>query len=115
MQDFAPLPREKVLVDMAAITERLSRLLSWHSFQDANGLPPKEEQPLRAELYSVEQLERHARELARSHQLATGRAPDKLIARLLDNEGVLVDSYQLVTAAAKPQAPVCPGGRVAAR
>ncbi len=60
-----------------------------------------DEQPLRAELFSVDQLERHAKSLATSHRLATGRVSDKLIARLDENERVLVDAYKLVTAAAK--------------
>ena len=56
---------------------------------------------MRSELFNVEQLERHAKTLAASHQLATGRRTDKLIARLNENESVLVQTYELVTEAAK--------------
>ncbi|HWY85928.1 MAG TPA: hypothetical protein VNX28_04345, partial [Gemmataceae bacterium] len=93
---------------ISAIKERLGRLMSWRNSQDGDGLPPKEEQPLRAELYSVEQLERHARELAASHTLATGRAPDKLLSRLHQNEAILVHSYDLVTAAVKRKRRIAP-------
>ena len=82
--------------------------MSWRNSQDGDGPPAKEEQPLRAELYSVEQLERHARELAASHRLATGRAPDKLLSRLHQNEAVLVHSYDLVTAAVKRKRRIAP-------
>ena len=56
---------------------------------------------MRSELFNVEQLERHAKTLAASHQLATGRGTDKLIARLNENESILVQTYELVTEAAK--------------
>ncbi len=68
----------------------------------------KEEQPLRAELYNVEQLERHAKTLAASHRLATGSAPDKLITRLDENERILIDAYDLVSRAAKRKRRIAP-------
>ncbi len=55
---------------------------------------------MRSELFNVEQLERHAITLAASHQLAVGSATDKLIARLNENESILVQTYDLVTEAA---------------
>ncbi|MCM2329620.1 MAG: cyclic beta 1-2 glucan synthetase, partial [Lysobacter sp.] len=57
------------------------------------------EPPLRSELYSAEQMERHGRNLAGTHRLAPGRAPDRLLARLAANERVLVDVWDLLTAA----------------
>jgi cellobiose phosphorylase len=60
-----------------------------------------DEQPLRAELFNVAQLERHAKAVAASHQLAAGRAPDKLLPRLDENQRVLIEAYDLVTAAAE--------------
>jgi cellobiose phosphorylase len=71
-------------------------------------LPQKDEQPLRSELFNVEQLERHAKTLAASHQLAAGRAADKLIARLNENERILVQTYHLVTAAAERKRRISP-------
>ena len=75
---------KKGLVGIPAIMARLERLLSWRRSENGKGLPHTgaAEQPLRAELFSVDQLERHAKALAATHQLATGRAPDKLIPRL---------------------------------
>jgi len=68
----------------------------------SDGLPSPtgEEQPLRAELFSVDQLARHAAELAMTHQLARGVGSDRLIPRLDENERILVETYHLVTAAA---------------
>ena len=47
------------------------------------------ELPLRAELFSVEQLARHAEALAANHQVVTGRGGNRLLARLEHNEEVL--------------------------
>ena len=46
--------------------------------------------PLRSELFSAEQMKQHGRTLAGQHKLSTGRAPDQLLARLAENESVLV-------------------------
>jgi len=73
----------------------------WRSSTDADGLFSAlgEEQPLRAELFSVDQLARHAASLAKSHQLADRRGSDRLIPRLDENERILVHTYTLLTAA----------------
>jgi cyclic beta-1,2-glucan synthetase len=58
------------------------------------------ESPLRAELFSVSQLARHARTIAGWHERArTQRHDDWLLARLGDNERALRDAYALVTEA----------------
>ncbi|HEV3340130.1 MAG TPA: glucoamylase family protein, partial [Pirellulales bacterium] len=46
--------------------------------------------------------------LAASHRLSTLRASDKLIARLAENESVLVETYDLVTAAANRNRRISP-------
>ncbi len=84
------------------ISENLLRLMSWRRSPDSDSWATKaaDEPPLRAELLSVDQLERHAKAIAVSHRLAEGRAPDKLLPRLDDNQRVLIETYDLVTAAA---------------
>ncbi len=64
------------------------RLLDWMSGH-ARQPPGAGEAPLRAELYSVEQLARHAKALAVSHQVVTRQGPNRLLARLDHNEGIL--------------------------
>jgi cellobiose phosphorylase len=59
--------------------------------------------PLRAELLSADQMDLHARRLAAAHQLSTGRASDQLLARLADNEDVLVDVCTQLSQVADPQ------------
>src|SRR6187401_3503296 len=58
-----------------------------------------DELPLRAELFSIDQLERHAKVVAASHRVTTNRTRDKLLPRLEENERVLIETYDLVTAA----------------
>src|SRR6478672_7087705 len=75
--------------------------MSWRqSAGPASSFTEPDEQPLRAELFSIDQLEQHAKAIAASHQLAAGRVRDTLLPRLHDNERVLIETYDLVTAAA---------------
>ncbi|MDZ4848236.1 MAG: glucoamylase family protein [Pirellulaceae bacterium] len=83
-------------------SEILSRLKLWSRSAERVSALVKlaDESPLRAELFSIEQLERHAKSIATSHLLAPGKGPDKLLPRLIENERVLIETYDLVTAAA---------------
>ncbi|HEJ9094514.1 TPA: glucoamylase family protein [Serratia odorifera] len=47
---------------------------------------------IKAELFSVDQMERYGQRLARSHKLATRKSPYYLLKRLDDNERVLAES-----------------------
>ena len=57
------------------------------------------ETPLRAELFSGEQLRRHAIALAGQHHLDAKPGPNRLLLRLADNEQSLIQAYDLVTGA----------------
>ena len=57
---------------------------------------------LRAELFSIEQLKRHAVTLAGQHKIDPHPGPDRLLPRLSDNARVLLATYDVVTAAAAP-------------
>src|SRR5436190_16017625 len=76
--------------------------MSWRqsAYRAAPSAEFGDEQPLRAELFNVDQLERHAKAIAASHPLAAGRLRDTLLPRLNDNERVLIETYNLVTATA---------------
>ncbi|MGC2456418.1 MAG: glucoamylase family protein [Gallionellaceae bacterium] len=55
---------------------------------------------LRSELFSIEQLKRHAVTLAGQHRIDPRLGPDRLLPRLADNARVLLAAYDVVTAAA---------------
>lgn len=63
---------------------------------------------LRSELFSIEQLKRHAVLLAGQHRIDPHPGPDRLLPRLADNERVLLAAYDLVTAAATPGPRIVP-------
>lgn len=54
-----------------------------------------DEPPLRAELFSAEQMEQHGRTLAGLHRLRSRHAPDPLLSRLADNEHVSLETCNL--------------------
>jgi hypothetical protein len=64
-----------------------------------HALPGTIETPLRAELFSGEQLRRHAIALAGQHLLDVKPGPNRLLLRLADNEQSLIQAYDLVTGA----------------
>ena len=57
----------------------------------AGGTETPDEAPLRSELFTADQMEQHGKSLAATHEFSVGRAPDRLLARLADNEKTLVE------------------------
>jgi len=55
--------------------------------------------PLRAELFSADQMAQHGARLAAAHHIAAERQPDQLLARLDANEVVLVETCRQLTLA----------------
>jgi cellobiose phosphorylase len=74
--------------------------------EDQSTIP--EELPLRAELFSALQMEQHGRVLANAHQLDPDYGPDKLLARLADNELTIIDACTRLTEAIKAGRQVTP-------
>ena len=69
--------------------------------------PSASEPPLRAELFSVEQLERHAKALAASHNVVTRRGSNRLLTRLGQNEEIL-RAFNRATLAVNPNRSITP-------
>ena len=78
----------------------------------------RDEQPLRAELFSSAQMEQHGKILAGLHQVGSGRTPDQLLkrlkenerVRLAENERVLIRVHILLTEAVKANRLITPAG-----
>jgi cyclic beta-1,2-glucan synthetase len=67
------------------------------------------EDPIRSELFSVERLEQHAESLAASQPIHAASIPGKpLVARLKDNERVLLDAYRSIARVAADGRPMTP-------
>lgn len=84
----------------------------WASLR-GNGLTQKyagDQPPLRSELFSADQMEQHGKILAGSHTLSPVNAPDRLLTRLADNEGLLIGVQNLLTEAVKANRRITPAG-----
>ena len=66
------------------------------------------EQPLRAELFSMDQFELHAAFLAEKHAVSFVKCREKLLARLKDNEAILLRANKLLNEAAKAKQIITP-------
>ena len=66
------------------------------------------EQPLRFELFSTGQLERHARVLAERHKIDPIPSEDQLLPRLAENEEILLHANELLTKAMASNLRVAP-------
>jgi len=92
------------------LTGSFRQLKTWLGGRGWPLFSPDDEPPLRSELFSAEQMEQHGRALASSHQLASARTPDQLLARLAANESVLVDVSRLLTEAVTAKRQITPAG-----
>jgi cyclic beta-1,2-glucan synthetase len=69
-----------------------------------------EKAPIRSELFSLEQLESYARILAHNHALTNDRPSEQLLKRLAENEEILLEVHNLLTASAKENKRITPAG-----
>jgi len=69
-----------------------------------------DEEPLRAELFSAEQMERFGKTLARTHKLSSQPGQDHLLKRLANNEIVLNEVRKLLTDSIKGRYQITPAG-----
>jgi cyclic beta-1,2-glucan synthetase len=75
-----------------------------------NKLNYSNEEPLRAELFSSEQMERFGKTLAKTHKLSTKPAQDHLLKRLANNEVILHEVRKLLTDSIKRKYQIPPAG-----
>ena len=66
--------------------------------------------PLRSELLSADQMEQHGKLVAGVHQLKPGRPRDRLLARLAENQNLLLEVHKLLTEAVKDGRRITPAG-----
>src|SRR5512143_3056855 len=66
------------------------------------------EPPLRSELFSSAQMEQHGKTLAGLHTVSPGHAPDRLLARLAENEAILTGTRALLADTVKTDRRIAP-------
>ncbi|MDD4310012.1 MAG: hypothetical protein PHO32_06490, partial [Candidatus Cloacimonetes bacterium] len=69
-----------------------------------------DELPLRAELFSADQMMQHGKVLAGLHRIKTGRSHRSLLVRLADNESLLLQVYNLLTEDVRTDRRITPAG-----
>ena len=69
-----------------------------------------DEPPLRAELFSGDQMEQHGVRLASAHRVTPGGLPDQLLSRLSANEDVLTGTCNRLTTAVAANHRITPAG-----
>jgi len=79
-----------------------------HAWVSPAAREENEEEPLRAALYSSDQMVAHGRQLAARHRLAATQRPDPLLARLASNEHALEDVARQLRDAVARDRPVTP-------
>src|SRR6266550_8018734 len=69
-----------------------------------------DEQPVRAEIFSVERLEQYAQTLATEHKTVLKKKRAQLLPRLEDNGRKLVAAYRILVEAIRNGRPISPAG-----
>jgi cyclic beta-1,2-glucan synthetase len=82
-------------------------LASFHK-NDLEAKCAMNEPPLRSELFSSDQMERHGKSLAGLHVVSQKHAPDRLLTRLAENEVVLAGTRNLLVDAVKTDRRITP-------
>ncbi|MGE5419403.1 MAG: GH36-type glycosyl hydrolase domain-containing protein, partial [Chloroflexota bacterium] len=94
-----------------SITDSFQRLKShiWES--DLSQKYAGGEPPLRAELFSMEQMEQYGKVLAEQHTItSTNTVSQNLLGRLAENENLLLDVHELVSKAVDANRQITPAG-----
>ena len=100
----------KLKASGTTLLEKVTRLRRRHPRNALVRDAIDEEHPLRSELFSSAQMQSHGKALAGTHALAHGRTADRLLARLMENESVLIGAFHLLAAAVKENRRIAPAG-----
>jgi cyclic beta-1,2-glucan synthetase len=95
---------------MKLISAAHELISNMRSFFQGPKLSYRNEEPLRAELYSSEQMERLGKVLAKTHKLSNKPAKEYLLKRLANNETVLNEVRKLLTDSIKRKYQIPPAG-----
>ncbi len=98
----------KLFTHWSRITKHFAR-----AYPGKRGGPERhynEDPPLRAELFSADQMEQHGARLASIHRVTPDRLPDQLLSRLAANEDVLIETCNRLTSAVAQSHRITPAG-----
>lgn len=87
----------------------IKAVVSWHSERFAR-IEDDEPLPVRAALFSADQMEQHGKSLATRHQLGDYGHPNRLLKRLDQNEKILINTCDLLKESVKGKIRIAPAG-----
>ncbi len=93
-----------------AIDELLFPLRQYFQKDSLNREDVNEKPPLRSELFSNDQMDQHAIQLATSHVVTHEEAPEQLLKRLAENEEILVRVTALLQETVREKKTITPAG-----
>ena len=93
----------------ALLRAAAARFEYWFGKRSGNS-EADDQTPLRAELFSVEQMEQHGKALAGTHVLSRSGTRDRLLKRLDENRQALIGTCSVLTVAVKAKLPIAPAG-----
>ncbi|HZY78783.1 MAG TPA: glucoamylase family protein, partial [Cyclobacteriaceae bacterium] len=93
-----------------AIDELFSPLRQYFQKDGINREEVNEKPPLRSELFSTEQMEQHAMQLATSHVITHEESPEQLLKRLAENEEILNRVTALLQDTVREKKTITPAG-----
>jgi cyclic beta-1,2-glucan synthetase len=92
----------------------VSRLRSRHGRERARKIftidNQTEEYPLLTDLWSIDHLEKHGLSMAKVHELDLRPGRDKLLGRLAENEDILWEAYDFLSAGERTKQNLTPAG-----
>jgi len=92
----------------ASVINELLSPVSIYSKKDFTRKEVNENPPLRAELFSNEQMEHHAKKLAVHHSVSFSHSVELLLKELADNENILFQVNELLQKGVKEKKPISP-------
>jgi len=93
-----------------AIDELFFPLRQYFQKDSLNREDVNEKPPLRSELFSTDQMDQHAIQLATSHVVTHDEAPEQLLKRLADNEEILIRVTALLQDSVRDKKTITPAG-----
>ncbi len=97
-------------VKSKAIDELFSPLRQYFQKDSFSREDVNEKPPLRSELFSTDQMDQHAIQLATAHVVTHDEAPEQLLKRLADNEEILIRVTTLLQETVREKKAVTPAG-----
>ena len=115
MHEVRCRPGGKEASKMKVSSKGVRRIIShiWAYHPGESNLAEKyagDELPFRAELFSIDQMEQHGKALAGIHRLKPGYSRNRLLARLSENENLLLEVHNLLTEDVKANRRIAPAG-----